>query len=417
MGLHARLKTTTAPQHRAVERLPFFAALRAADAVPTPAAVTWLRALAVLHAILERGLSNARGLPAGLWTPTRARLPALLDDLERVGATSPLSVMPAIVETLAVGGRLVGDGADPMALVGALYVLEGSQAGGALLRPAYARCFGVEEQTLSYFGADRAQAAATWSAFTSALDALSLRPSEADRVVASAVALFDGLHAVGAALLPYADADLLPHIAAINPEAGNHAIPERPEEIALALRAGRAAWDRFPYLAQRYGERGLRFTRSDSCWLVTLAQLPPDAALRNLQWLRKVLVGVGLPTVILEEHLREILVALRELTLAPGSSTRGYELFLTRVAADRARHLSASALERVARADEALLSTPGMHVDSAALLVASAWVDESSGLVGALAATRSWLTDASRFSPEWIAEIDALLASVEEGEP
>jgi hypothetical protein len=50
------------------------------------------------------------------------------------------------------------------------------------------------------------------------------------------------------------------HIAAINFEAGDHAMPQNPIEIGLALRAAKVAWEKYPYLEHRYGERGRRFT-------------------------------------------------------------------------------------------------------------------------------------------------------------
>ena len=84
------------------------------------------------------------------------------------------------------------------------------------------------------------------------------------------------------------------HVAAINFEAGDHAMPQNPLEIDLALRAAKVAWEKYPYLAHRYGERGRRFTDSDSCWLVTLTRAPSrplkkDARRRPasvIHWLR-----------------------------------------------------------------------------------------------------------------------------------
>ena len=46
------------------------------------------------------------------------------------------------------------------------------------------------------------------------------------------------------------------HIATINFEAGDHAMPQNPLEIGLALRAAKVAWEKYPYLEHRYGERG-----------------------------------------------------------------------------------------------------------------------------------------------------------------
>ena len=94
------------------------------------------------------------------------------------------------------------------------------------------------------------------------------------------------------------------HVAAINFEAGNHAMPQNPLEIDLALRAAKAAWEKYPYLEHRYGERGRRFTNSDSCWLFTLARAPREIVVtKDLEWLRTVLASRGIPTVILEFHL------------------------------------------------------------------------------------------------------------------
>jgi hypothetical protein len=49
-----------------------------------------------------------------------------------------------------------------------------------------------------------------------------------------------------------------------------------------------------------------------------------------------------------------------------------------------------------------------------ARLVASSWLDERAGITGALAATRSWFVDPTRFSGEWIVSIDKLVAHLDE---
>ena len=78
------------------------------------------------------------------------------------------------------------------------------------------------------------------------------------------------------------------------------------------MRAAKVAWEKYPYLEYRYGERGRRFTDSDSCWLVTLTRAPRQVAVtKALEWLRTVLASRGIPTVILEFHLDAILRAVR----------------------------------------------------------------------------------------------------------
>jgi len=56
----------------------------------------------------------------------------------------------------------------------------------------------------------------------------------------------------------------------LNPEAGEHPISAHPGEQAAAEAATRLSWKEFPYYAKRYGERGWRFSLSDSGWLQTL---------------------------------------------------------------------------------------------------------------------------------------------------
>lgn len=75
----------------------------------------------------------------------------------------------------------------------------------------------------------------------------------------------------------------------LNPEAGEHAISADPGEQAAAEAATRLSWREFPYYAKRYGERGWRFSLSDSGWLQT-----PDRASRY-DFLR-----------VLSAHLREL---------------------------------------------------------------------------------------------------------------
>ena len=55
-----------------------------------------------------------------------------------------------------------------------------------------------------------------------------------------------------------------------NPEAGDHVISVDPAEQSAAAAAIRASWREFPYYARRYGERGWRFSLSDTGWLQTL---------------------------------------------------------------------------------------------------------------------------------------------------
>jgi hypothetical protein len=54
-----------------------------------------------------------------------------------------------------------------------------------------------------------------------------------------------------------------------------------------------------------------------------------------------------------------------------------------------------------------------MKVESAAELIASAWMDERYGIAGSLSALRDWFTDVRRFSRHWIANVNELLVELD----
>ena len=200
------------------------------------------------------------------------------------------------------------------------------------------------------------------------------------------------------------------HIAAINFEAGDHAMPQDPLEIELALRAAKVAWEKFPYLVHRYGERGKRCTDSDSCWLVTLARNPRQVTVTKLlEWLRTVLASRGIPTVILESHLQAISAELARL----GMKTQ-FDPFLSDRDAERCELFGAESRSRLTDAfDQRFRACAGFKVESAAELITSAWVDKHAGISDAIPGLRDWFTDAGRFSPDWTASVHELLVELD----
>lgn len=67
----------------------------------------------------------------------------------------------------------------------------------------------------------------------------------------------------------------------------------------------------------------------------------------------------------------------------------------------------------VERYERRLARCSGLTVPSAATLIASAWVDERAGIVGALSSTLDWFTDQNRFTPEWTDIVHKLLAELD----
>ncbi len=189
-------------------------------------------------------------------------------------------------------------------------------------------------------------------------------------------------------------------------------MPQDTLEIELALRAAGIAWEKFPYLAHRYGERGRRFTDSDSCWLVVLARNPKQVTVTKLlEWLRTVLASRGIPTVILEAHLQAIAAEFA----GQGNTKTQFAQFLADRDAERSRLLGAEGkLRLIETFDQRFRACAGFKVESAAELIASAWVDKHAGIFGAIPALRDWLVDAGRFSSDWIANVHELLAELDQ---
>jgi hypothetical protein len=201
-------------------------------------------------------------------------------------------------------------------------------------------------------------------------------------------------------------------VAALNPEAGNHAITVDPAELAAALRAGERTWQRFPYYEVRYGERGRRFTGSDSAWIVTTAHLHLSDTRRELRWLGELLAARGMPRWLLELHLAEL---HSELVAAKPENRTVYDRLLPVVAmlrAERLRHLDeATTAELIAEFDRRTASDAGPAVPEAGALLVAAVADERAGVKGSTESLLSWLADPERFSPEWVAAVTETLVT------
>lgn len=193
-------------------------------------------------------------------------------------------------------------------------------------------------------------------------------------------------------------------VAVLNPEAGNHDITLDARELAAALRAGEQSWRNFPYYELRYAERGRRFTRSDSAWIVTVAKEPLSSAKRQLRWLGVVLASRGMPRWLLEMHLGELYA---ELVVAVPENRPAYD-HLLEVAAmfrrERFRHLDEATSAELAVAFDRRIGPD--HVPSlpeAGALLVAAVADERAGLKGGVDSLLEWLADPARFPADWVA--------------
>lgn len=411
------LKAAAMPMHARLEATPFFPAL-AAGRLALESYVGQLRALAVIHSVLEHALTDCTDeRVTAVWRPDMRKFALLQQDLRyfEPRAVADLKEAAEIALQTAEHLRLLAIG-QPLALLGSIYVLEGSTLGAAVVRPLVARAFLLTENDgLAYLRPYGDHAPDRWSAFRERMNALTLSAGDRSQIVTEAVAFFGRLETLFIALHPFSSESRTFLVTSINPEAGRHAVTADPREMEAAIRAGDRCWARYPYFEQRYGERGRRFTRSDGAWQATLVHYEPAQISQQVKWLGRVLAGRGMPSVLLEEHLEMV---SDELTAAIPAGKAGYEKLRAAAAELRAArrrrlnddHLSALATEFDRRAGPEWST----RLPQIGLLLGCAVCDEAEGSPLAVKSLHSWLTDPSRFPPNWITAVDATIARARE---
>lgn len=412
LNLTEELRATTYAVHSRLQAAPFFAALAACQ-LPLESYVGQLRALAVIHGVLEQMLAECADVRVGsVWRDAMRKLPLLQRDLHYFEPRTVADLKDAVkaAQEAAKQIRLLSL-QQPLALLACVYVLEGSTLGARVLRPLVARALLLAgDEGLAYLQAYGSQTATRWSQFQDRMNALEIGPAEREQLGQAAVLFFEQLEAVFLALFPFQEDAKTFLVTSINPEAGRHAVPSDAGEIEASLRAADICWQRFPYFEQRYGERGRRFARSDAAWQATLCRYQPAQILQQVRWLGRVLAGRGMPTLLLQVQL-EILVD--ELVKMAPARKSDYDKLLVGAAdlhATRRTYLSDKQLSALGTDfDQAVGSDWGRRLPDTGVLLGCAVADELAGSPGAVTSLRPWLTDKGRFPPEWIAAVDATL--------
>jgi heme oxygenase len=197
--LMERLRAETRAQHVATEAIPFSASILDGT-LSRSAYAGQLAAYLPVHRAIENAVADARH-PAlrAVWTDDMARTPLLEADLGALGGTAGSiraarngHAMAAWIEELA--------DRDPVALLGVLYVMEGSTLGGALLRQHIARAFGLTDAGLRYYSPYGTGPKPHWVAFTARMNAAAISTADADRVVAAAGETFERIGGILSAL-------------------------------------------------------------------------------------------------------------------------------------------------------------------------------------------------------------------------
>jgi len=409
----ARLRRETEAFHLRLESHPFFEALTA-HRLPLESYVRQLRALAVIHSVFEREAPRCDHPKVNaVWRDDLRKLDLLLLDLDSLGGVTVLDSLPATDAALALAEQIrLRALANPVGLLGHLYVLEGATLGNNQHRPDILASFELQEPAGSrYYGAYGGDVARRWKDFGKAMNAALTDAATQDQAAEAAVEAFSGLEVLYTALYPADQQPKLFHVTQINPEAGSHPITQDEAEIAAARRASERAWNDFGYFEARYGRRGKRFSDSDACWLVTLKDLAPDVAESQLRWLSGVLAPRGMPPITLERTLDYL---YQDLSVTGPAGDRAYTRLAElaeRLRAARNAAIPEASFEALARRfDERVGPDLACAYKGTGQLLLSAVAEERNGGEGVVEASLEWLTDPGRFSAAWISAVHEALA-------
>ena len=411
-SIMTRLRQATKDTHQQLESLPYFKMLTD-HRLPLECYVNQLSALAVIHGVLENEIASCDDERlSAVWEDGLRKLPLLEQDLAffepRVipDAASPIEAALAMTQRIRL--RRIEN---PNTLLGVLYVLEGSTLGNCMHRPDISATFHLRgPDGCRYYASYGEDVRSHWERFSEAMNTALSDPSLHEEVIEAAHEAFGGLDALYSALYPLDTAGKPFHVARINPEAGNHPIPEDEREIQAALRANERGWAEFGYYRQRFGERGKKFSASDTCWLATLVALDQESLQKQIDWLNTVLASRGMPSIMLEQTLRFL---CEELAGAVPERAADYEKLRTAANAlksGRERFISEEDFLDLAAAFE-LAAGPELadRYRNTGRILVSAVADEKGGIEGVVAGVTGWLTDGDRFPDDWIRAVQEAL--------
>jgi len=413
----ARLRDETRAEHAHVEALPFSSALAAGE-LPLASYIAFLQALRTIYAVFEQAMEQAKHpLLGAVWNDALRKLPWIEQDLAYLQPHPATGLSIAELRAQLVAQRIRYHATnDPIALLGYLYVLEGSTLGGQVLQFQAAQTLGLSRAGgLAYLSSYEKSTKARWTSFSARMNQIGTDVAEQNRMVAVAREAFKGIAEIIEALHPIEAYPPHNPVQTLNPEAGSHAIPSDSRELQAALRAGERSWRHFPYYAWRYSERGERFTRSDSAWLVTLSFHRLEIVEHQIMWLGRLLSSRGMPQWMLELHLAVLYEEL--ITAAPEKQTAYMVLqhAAAILAAMRRRYISDEVLHALSMAFDLHVG----HDWSARLprtggLLAAAVADEAAGIIQAVNSIEPWMTDPARFPPVWIEAVQLTIQQARE---
>jgi heme oxygenase len=203
-GMMGQLRETTRALHKEAESRPLQHSM-AKGTLPAGSYVMYLGQLRHLHESLEISLdavTESQPWLAGLFTDDRRRVPDLDRDLAAFGVTP--ETVPVLPPTANFIGRIESlAGSDPVALLGPLYVLEGSTNGGKFLARVLERSLQIEDRAgLAYMDPYGDRQPEMWAEFKRLANQVELTPDQRDAVTEAARDTFRAIAAISDSVLP-----------------------------------------------------------------------------------------------------------------------------------------------------------------------------------------------------------------------
>jgi len=201
----SQILADTAPEHTALEATPFMRAV-AERRLPRDRYVAMLLGYTRIHRALERALaSSSEPSVRALFREEMRKLPLLERDIRFLcGGSVPelaSALSPEAVRAVEALVRDIEEAAEhePLALLGYLFVTEGSTLGGIALRRHFGAAYGLTEDGLRFYSA-YPEPFAHWRRFKREMEATIVTRDAQAIVAAAAKAAFRRFHAVFAAL-------------------------------------------------------------------------------------------------------------------------------------------------------------------------------------------------------------------------
>ena len=417
LTLMEELKAETYLPHVHLQEAPFFMALASCQ-LPLESYVGQLRALSIVHGVLEEALESTNNeAVASVWKSSMRKLSLLQKDLRSFEPQIVADIKESVELTLTIAEHIrLQSMEQPVKLLGHVYVLEGSTLGACVLRPLFARAFLLTgEDGLNYLNSYGQEVQTQWVQYRQRMNALRLSPEERQQIIQAACEFFAQLKAVFQTLYPFKPKSKTFLVTSLNPEAGRHPIPADAREVKASIQAADAYWQRFPYFEARYGERGRRFAKSDGAWLATLCQFDQEQINQQVLWLGRVLSTRGMPTLMLQVQLE---ILFEELATTIPEKRPEYEKLLVAAAElqkSRNRYIGEDQFKALTDAfDRAVGPEWSKRFEHAGALLVSAVADERAGSLGTVENIETWMTDSARFPAGWITAVQETLAQAQE---